>query len=765
MLLGNGIHKRALFIRTVLKITLFCLVTVLALATLYANISMSGMQALLLDENMKSLEQLSGEFDSQLNQLKQLGVLLMQDFNTYEYLNSSVYNANVASRSCLLLKSIRLLNSSLYSILLYNQDINDYLLAGESKISIDQFTRQPLKRIRTNPGLDMVFSVITPQALYDSTSPMRTASLILYGDAGGGLFPARAIIMNLDCRKINGDLLSRRGGISLIADENGEVAFQSQDHAPAANIADTSYFKSILRKGDAKGTFTQNMDHGSCIISYIKSSLTGLFLISIKPQDALMTGMGKTQSLFFIIGLAALLFSCLMSYVVSRNIYNPLRSVVDTALRTRFGRKAEGNEIKLITYVLTKSEAFIQDLERQSQGQAAMLKEEYLRRLLRSCGKSTPMRESLSLRFSQELFPAYIAVVSIDHYQNLHEAAQGACEALLQSLVSRCLSGVLECHTVNMYDGTTALLVKIKPEEHAVSNLLYKALNDLRSAFHHDAAMTLTIGLGFLADSPLQCAMAYQHALDMIKHRFLLGLNRVIDDCLVAKVLSNDLIDPAELTEEMIQAIYQSNRNDFVLCVQRLNELLKCHDYAQSVHVFFQTAMACLHAFIQIAGPEGGRFTACLEDLTNIFKDMDTVDQAMEWLCSLFSEFEQFIGGIGRTKTQKYGELIEKARRHIADNLNDPGLSVESIAGAIGYAPYYFSRIYKDTTSVNINSYIRMVRIERAKHLLTHTDIKINDIPSQVGFVSASYFCAAFRKEAGLTPSEYRECHAKAARA
>ncbi len=765
MILGNGIHKRALFIRTVLKITLFCLVIVLALATLYANISMSGMQTLLLEENMKGLEQLSSEFDSQLKQLKQLGVLLMQDFNTCEYLNASVYNANVASRSCLLLKSVRLLSSSLYSIMLYNQNINDYLLAGESKIGIDQFTRQPLKRIGTKPGLDMVFSVITPQALYDSTSPMRTASLILYGDEGGGQFPARAIIMNLDCRKINGDLLSRRGEVNLIADENGEVAFGSQDRALNVNISDTAYFKTILGEGAAKGTFTQNMDHGSYIISYIKSSLTGLFLISIKPQDALMTGMGKTQSLFFIIGLAALLFSCLMSYVVSRNIYNPLRSVVDTALRTRFGRKAEGNEIKLITYVLTKSEAFIQDLELKSQGQAAMLREEYLRRLLRTLGKTAHIRETSHQRFAQELFPAYIAAVSIDHYQNLHEAAQGACEALLRSLVTRCLSGIFECHAVDMYDGTTALLVKIKPEEHAGPTLLLKALNDMRSAFHHDAAMTLTAGLGLIASSPDQCALAYQHALDMIKHRFLLGLNLVIDDSLVAKNLSTDLIDSAEITEEIIQAIHHNNRKDFVLCIQRLCELLKSHDYAQSVHVFFQTAMACLHAFIRIAGPEGGMYTACLEDMTNIFKDMETVDQAMEWLCSLFSEFEQFIGGIGRTKKQKYGELIEKARRHIADNLSDPGLSVESIAGAIGYAPYYFSRIYKDTTSVNINSYIRMIRIERAKQLLTHTDIKVNDIPSQVGFANASYFCAAFRKEAGLTPSEYRECHAKAARA
>lgn len=763
MIPGGGVRKRAFFIRTVLKIALFCLVTVLALATLYANISMSGMHALLLDENMKGLEQLSGEFDGQLTQLMQLGVLLMQDFNTYEYLNARVYNANVASRSCLLLKNVRLLNSNLYSILLYNQNINDYLLAGESKIGIDQFTKQPVKRLRTKPGLDMVFSVITPQALYDSTSPMRTASLILYGVGGGEPFPGKAIIMNLDCRKINGDLLSVRGDMNIIADAGGEVAFSSQDQASLTSVADTEYFKSILKDGAAKGTLQTRMDHGSYIVSYIKSGLTGLYMISIKPLDALMTGMGKMQSLFVFIGLAALLISFLLSYFVSRNIYNPLRSIVDAALRTRFGHKAEGNEVKLISYVLTRSEAFIHDLEQQSQGQATLLREEYLRRLMHSSSGSAQINELSHQHSAQEMFPAYIAAVSIDHYQSMHEAAQGAVNALVQSLAAQCMPEALECHTVDMYDGTAALLLKIRAEENAGLQPLLQALRDMCSIFHHDTGITLTAGLGGRAESPMQCAPIYQHALDMVKHRFLLGSGMVIDDGLVASSLLTDLVYPQELEEDMVRAIHQNRKNDFTACVQRLKEIMKSHDYAQSVHVFFTSAMACLHAFIRITGPESGKFTASLTDLSNIFKDMETVDQAMEWLCSLYSEYELFISGIGCSKIQKYGGLIEKARHHIAGNYSDPCLSVESVAAAIGYAPYYFSRIFKETACVNINSYIRTVRIEKAKQLLKYTNIKINDIPSQVGFVSTSYFCAAFRKEAGLTPSEYRECHCREA--
>ena len=57
---------------------------------------------------------------------------------------------------------------------------------------------------------------------------------------------------------------------------------------------------------------------------------------------------------------------------------------------------------------------------------------------------------------------------------------------------------------------------------------------------------------------------------------------------------------------------------------------------------------------------------------------------------------------------------------------------------------------------VGFNEYVAGLRVEQAKQLLRETNLKINQIASQCGFRSASYFIVVFRKQTGLSPSEYR---------
>lgn len=47
--------------------------------------------------------------------------------------------------------------------------------------------------------------------------------------------------------------------------------------------------------------------------------------------------------------------------------------------------------------------------------------------------------------------------------------------------------------------------------------------------------------------------------------------------------------------------------------------------------------------------------------------------------------------------------------------------------------------------------------LERAKELLRDGKVKIKDIHSQVGFTSAHYFGTWFKKNTGVTPSEFRK--------
>lgn len=64
-----------------------------------------------------------------------------------------------------------------------------------------------------------------------------------------------------------------------------------------------------------------------------------------------------------------------------------------------------------------------------------------------------------------------------------------------------------------------------------------------------------------------------------------------------------------------------------------------------------------------------------------------------------------------------------------------------------------FKLIYGDT----IFSYHRKFSLQRASSMLLNTDKLINEIACEIGYSSSSNFCAAFKKQYGITPLKYRE--------
>ena len=69
----------------------------------------------------------------------------------------------------------------------------------------------------------------------------------------------------------------------------------------------------------------------------------------------------------------------------------------------------------------------------------------------------------------------------------------------------------------------------------------------------------------------------------------------------------------------------------------------------------------------------------------------------------------------------------------------------------------YLSRLVKKATGRSVGAWIDIVRIQRAKRLLSETRQSIIDIAATVGIEDQSYFSRLFKKETGLTPSAFRK--------
>ncbi|MFD2327812.1 AraC family transcriptional regulator [Cohnella sp. GCM10020058] len=86
----------------------------------------------------------------------------------------------------------------------------------------------------------------------------------------------------------------------------------------------------------------------------------------------------------------------------------------------------------------------------------------------------------------------------------------------------------------------------------------------------------------------------------------------------------------------------------------------------------------------------------------------------------------------------------------------DRNIMLRDIAGAANLHPSYLQRLFKQQVGQPVTAYLTAHRMERAKMLLSHTDIPIADICEYVGVASRSYFHALFKKHTGMTPADYR---------
>ena len=82
--------------------------------------------------------------------------------------------------------------------------------------------------------------------------------------------------------------------------------------------------------------------------------------------------------------------------------------------------------------------------------------------------------------------------------------------------------------------------------------------------------------------------------------------------------------------------------------------------------------------------------------------------------------------------------------------------SLADIAGACGLSQRHMERLFREHTGVTPVKYYMDVRLDRARGMITQTDMSVLQVSVACGFASPEYFARVYRKRFGLTPSEDR---------
>ncbi len=172
-------------------------------------------------------------------------------------------------------------------------------------------------------------------------------------------------------------------------------------------------------------------------------------------------------------------------------------------------------------------------------------------------------------------------------------------------------------------------------------------------------------------------------------------------------------------------------------------------DGKNSVIIF--TALCCRAAI------EGGmpgksakeierRYVTAIENCTTITTMKNVCDQMLDELCKKVHGYQE---------KPLISQAAKTACDYIRANVRNP-LTVEEIAGEVGYTPYYFNRKFYAEMGIRVGDYIRQARCEYAKIELLTTTKSIQEISDSLHFGTRNYFCKVFRETVGETPAAYR---------
>ena len=99
----------------------------------------------------------------------------------------------------------------------------------------------------------------------------------------------------------------------------------------------------------------------------------------------------------------------------------------------------------------------------------------------------------------------------------------------------------------------------------------------------------------------------------------------------------------------------------------------------------------------------------------------------------------------------KLRQITDWMMEHLAE-----GFDLEQLAALAGLSKYHFHRLFKQAAGDAPSRYHNHLRLHEAKRLLRETKQSILEVALDVGYTNPSHFSQIFRRETGLSPSDYR---------
>lgn len=254
-----------------------------------------------------------------------------------------------------------------------------------------------------------------------------------------------------------------------------------------------------------------------------------------------------------------------------------------------------------------------------------------------------------------------------------------------------------------------------------------------------------TVGIASLHDS-------YEKLFPYMDWNIALGGKPVICWPEIAQIKTESCIYPIELENRIRAALCAYNFEEITGILREFHACFRNGPIYQprEIKECYVRFLWIIFSFAKENGGEGARSADRQKLLSEIMDaksrhELETIAESM----TVYLEPTKEDNNISHL-------TVRKAMGMIREFYKD-GITLEEISRRLGVTPEYLGTIFHREVGTSFSTYIRNVRIDKAKELLCGTQLKLHEIAEKTGYNDPKYFSKVFKEATGLTPAEYRK--------
>ena len=506
-------------------------------------------------------------------------------------------------------------------------------------------------------------------------------------------------------------------------------------------------FNRIEKNGS--GSFPMDLpEESGMVITYSGSKINDWIYIAYTGMDRIILQLGRIRDIAVTISVIGIGLGILLSFLMAGTSYKPWALLMDEMKRLfdkPMNHTESGNEYLIARDAMRNIQAERERMQRDMDKGNSYARKYMLRNL---CLGELPSEYIMEWK---SLFPyRYYSVIlaDLDGKSHLFPRIERILNRLAGTRSNHCVLYALE-------DEKSRLCIVLNTDSREAVTPAGQ-IRRLAVILSKHFAMPLFAGVGGVRESMGEIQTSFQEARESLEYCFLKGKESVVCFAEIEKQIFHTLRLPVYDDNPLLNAV---KTGDIKNCTKLLDRYFR--DLPDSSGTVTVQYMYCLfYNLISVI------LKACNEmqvDFREVFRqtpdrilDIGRYRNTRQMIDDIYHVYIVMCDYIQQNNKPRNNALKENISAYLDNNYANMDMSLEQIAGTFRYSSSYLSRFIKKEFGIGFGELLNRIRLGHAKKLLAAELRPINEISEMVGYMNINSFNRAFKREEGITPSQYR---------